>query len=203
MSRAFLLAALALTPLAFADPDALTAFLENTQTFQADFRQELRDTAGQVLEVSAGRVLIKRPNRFQWLYQEPYEQLVLADGERLWIYDKGLAQASVALIGEALAATPAMLLSGERVVSEEFEMQASFERDGLQWVLLKPRPANSDFRRLALAFEGATLRFMELEDNLSQVTWIEFSNADLNPALNDDQFRFEPPEGVDVIGEGA
>ncbi len=188
---------------AWAAGDVLAQFLESTQTLRADFRQELRDTAGQVLEVSAGRLLISRPNRFVWLYKEPHEQLVLADGRRLWVYDKDLAQASVAQLDEALAATPAMLLSGERVVSDDFELRASFQRDGLDWVLLKPKRSSADFRSLALAFESGALRLMELQDNLDQVTWIEFSNMELNPALSDAEFQFEPPAGVDVIGEGA
>ena len=183
-----------------ADPHALDQFLASTQTLRAQFRQELRDNGGQVLEVSAGTVLIKRPNRFQWSYQEPFEQLVLADGERLWVYDKDLAQASVAPIGTALTATPAMLLSGEGLASDEFNLQASFSRDGLDWVLLKPKAAAADFRTLALAFAGDTLRFMELQDNLEQVTFIEFSDIERNVDLTDDLFRFEPPPGVDVIG---
>ena len=183
-----------------ADPHVLDQFLASTETLRAQFRQELRDSGGQVLEVSAGTVLIKRPNRFQWSYKEPFEQLVLADGERLWVYDKDLAQASVAPIDTALTATPAMLLSGEGLASDEFNLQASFSRDGLDWVLLKPKAAAADFRTLALAFAGDTLRFMELQDNLEQVTFIEFSDIERNVDLGDGLFRFEPPPGVDVIG---
>jgi outer membrane lipoprotein carrier protein len=186
-----------------AEPDILARFLASTQTLRADFRQELRDVQGQVLEVSSGTVLIKRPNRFQWLYQEPYEQLVVADGERLWVYEKDLGQASVAPISDALAATPAMLLSGERGVSEEFEVRASFKRDDLDWVLLAPKQASADFRSLGLAFRDDVLMFMELTDNLDQTTWIEFAQVELNPGLRDELFRFVPPEGVDVIGEAS
>lgn len=200
---AAMLPLLAMAQAVLTEPVVLDQFLANTQTLRAEFRQELRDTGGQVLEVAGGSVLIKRPNRFQWHYQEPYEQLVLADGERLWIYDKDLAQASVAPIGSALAATPALLLSGERVVSDDFELQASFSRDGLEWVLLKPRPASADFNTLALAFEADDLKFMELTDNLDQVTFIEFSNLERNPELSEDLFRFQVPPGVDVIGEGG
>ena len=198
-----MLSLMAMAQAALSEPVVLDQFLANTQTLRAEFRQELRDTGGQVLEVAGGRVLIKRPNRFQWQYQEPYEQLVLADGERLWIYDTDLAQASVAPIGSALAATPALLLSGERVVSDDFELQASFSRDGLEWVLLKPRLVSADFNSLALAFEADDLKFMELTDNLDQVTFIEFSNLERNPQLSEDLFRFRVPPGVDVIGEGG
>lgn len=188
---------------AAAESDPLAEFLASTRTLRAEFRQELRDGEGRVQEVSTGTVLIKRPNRFEWLYREPYQQLVLADGERLWVYDKDLGQASVATLGEALAATPAMLLSGERAVSDEFEVQASFTREDLDWVLLVPKKLSSDFRSVALAFRSGGLALMELKDNLGQTTWIEFSQVEPNPTLADELFQFQPPPGVDVIGEAG
>lgn len=188
-------------PVPDADRGVLDAFLDEVQTLTADFEQEIRAADGRLLQTASGTVALSRPNRFRWVYDQPFEQWIIADGEYLWIYDVELEQATRAPIDDTVASTPAMLLSGDRAVREGFTVVESFERDSLSWVRLEPNLPGTDFRSVLIAFDGISPRRLELEDTLNQVTAIELSNVELNPKLRDRLFEFKPPRGVDVIGE--
>ncbi len=176
-------------------------YLKQLTTLQANFRQTLFDADGQTVQHSAGTLMIKRPGRFRWDYQEPYEQLVVADGERLWLYDADLEQATVKLLDGSLAGTPAMLLSGSSDVGRDFAVQGEYEAEGLVWLQLASRKENAEFREVRLAFRGDDVELMELTDNLDQITRIALSDLQRNPPLTDAQFAFSPPPGTDVIGD--
>lgn len=180
--------------------EKLEAFLEGVDTLTAAFTLSLLDPELQVLEESQGTLRIKRPGRFRWDYTEPYEQLVLSDGEQLWLYDSDLEQASVRQLDESLSTTPAMLLSGSGEVSDGFEIIGVYDADGVVWVNMRPKESDTDFQTFSLGFKGTDLRYMQLSDRLDQVTQIEFSDIVRNEAMEDQAFDFIPPEGVDVIG---
>lgn len=180
--------------------EKLEAFLEGVDTLTAAFTLSLLDAELQVLEESEGTLRIKRPGRFRWDYTEPYEQLVLSDGEKLWLYDSDLEQASVRQLDESLSTTPAMLLSGSGEVSDGFEIIGVYDADGVVWVNMRPKESDTDFQTFSLGFKGTDLRYMQLSDRLDQVTQIEFSDIVRNEVMEDQAFDFTPPEGVDVIG---
>jgi chaperone LolA len=144
---------------------------------------------------------IERPNRFLWLYRDPLEQLVLADGENLWIYDIELAQATVTPLSDVIEATPAMLLSGDEAVRDGFSTLENFSEDGLSWVRLAPNVSGSDFRSVLIGFKDGELARLELIDGLEQITRIEFSEVSVNQILRTGLFNFDLPDGVDVIGQ--
>jgi len=168
--------------------------------FEADFRQQIRDSRGKVGEQASGRVYLKKPGRFRWEYRQPNEQLIVSDGRNLWLYDKDLEQVTVKPIDESLATTPALLLAGKSSVSESFTISDAGSRDGIDWVLLTPKRADTDFTEFRLGFAGGELRMMELKDKLQQTTRIEFSDVKRNTRLDGELFEFTPPAGVDVIG---
>jgi len=188
-------------------PDGLTGeehlqnFLDNVQTLQAEFYQELWGADEELVEVATGSLSLQRPNHFLWSYQSPIEQLILADGESLWIYDVELAQATVTPLSDIIEATPAMLLSGDQAVRDGFETLESFVADGLSWVRLAPTIPGSDFRSVLIGFQDAELARLELIDGLDQTTRITFSEVFTNQELAEEVFSFNPPAGVDVIGE--
>jgi outer membrane lipoprotein carrier protein len=184
-----------------ADRGVLDAFLDEVQTLTADFEQEIRSADGALVQTASGTVALSRPNRFRWVYDQPFEQRIIADGKYLWIYDVELEQVTRAPIDDTVASTPAMLLSGDKAVREGFTVVESFERDSLSWVRLEPNLPGTDFQSVLIAFEGLSPRRLELEDTLNQVTTIQFSNVELNPKLRDRLFEFKPPRGVDVIGQ--
>lgn len=181
--------------------ELLRRFLDDTRTYRADFAQALLASDGQEVERATGQLSIARPGRFAWRYLEPLDQLVVADGTNLWIYDAELSQATVTPLAEATRATPAMLLSGDATLEEEFVIRESFELERLQWVRLEPQPSGSDFKEILIGFDGGTLRRLRLLDSLDQTTSLEFSRVEVNAEIASSVFDFVPPEGVDVIGD--
>jgi outer membrane lipoprotein carrier protein len=179
--------------------DQLDAFLKGLKTLEADFHQSLYDENLYPLEESRGVFLLTRPNRFRWDYRQPEAQLIVADGDKVWIYDRELAQVTVRDIGAALGATPAMLLSSDRPVEENFEVMELRPSAGLEWVGLKPRLSDTGFSHIRLGLDGKVLKLMELIDSFGQLTRIEFSNIKRNPRIDPSAFQFEPPKGVDII----
>jgi len=178
----------------------LEAFLDGVQSLTADFKQELWTADQKLLQTETGSLSLKRPNRFRWTYVDPTELVVAADGTRLWIYDIELAQITVAPFDDTIGASPAMLLSGDRNVREEFEVVETTTADGLNWVKLAPLAGGSDFGSVLIGFSGTAPRRLELVDGLGQVTRIELDNLDVNPELADQLFELDVPAGVDVIG---
>jgi outer membrane lipoprotein carrier protein len=178
-------------------------YLDTLGTMSAHFSQTLIDPGGKTVEVSEGTLQLKRPGRFRWDYASPHEQLVVSDGERLWLYDPGLEQVTVKPLDTTLGSTPAMLLGGTGKLSDGYEVVRDYEEDGLAWVELTPRGKQGDFGSVRLAFAGDELRRMELEDTLDQVTRIEFSDVQHDPPLADDLFVFVVPPGTDVVGDAA
>ncbi len=142
----------------------------------------------------------RKPGRFRWDYRNPAEQLLVSDGETVWLYDVDLAQVTVRSVGQSLSNTPAMLLSGTGNVAETFDVAADGSADGLDWVQLKPKLDDTDFRSVRLGFAGKELIRMELSDRLGQTTRIQFTRIERNPALEPELFSFTPPAGVDVVG---
>jgi len=198
----------------------LDAFTQGLQSLEADFRQTLRDGRGRVVEESEGTLSLMRPGRFRWDYRKPHVVQVVSDGTHLWQYDQDLQQATVRAVDNSLADTPAMLLSGQGSLRDSFVVTGTEVADGLSWVVLRPKRADTDFRMLRLGFEGlplgtpgsnekglnegglknSVLKAMELADKLGQTTTLEFLQVRRNPPLNDGRFDFKAPAGVDVIG---
>lgn len=180
----------------------LERFLDRVHSMRADFRQVQLNDQQQRVEESRGRMLFKRPGRFRWDYREPFERAVVADGERLWLYEADLDQVTVRPLGSGLGETPAALLTGGRDILERFEPVVSWYADDMAWVRLKPRSAESDFDSVAIGFSGERLVQIEINDRLGQRTQVFFSGISVNPRLDDKRFRFEVPPGADVIREG-
>ena len=179
----------------------LEAFLDGVQSLTADFKQEVWNADHELLQTESGSLALKRPNRFRWTYVEPTQLIVVADGVKLSIYDVELEQVTVAPF-DNVGTSPAMLLSGDRNVREQFEVVDAYHADGLDWVKLEPLAGGSDFASVLIGFNGTAPQRLELVDGLNEVTRIELDNLDVNPELADDVFKLEVPDGVDVLGEG-
>lgn len=181
--------------------EPLQNFLAEVQTLEADFRQTLFDTGGRLIETSEGLFRLRRPDRFLWHYETPIEQIIVADGERLWMYDVELAQATVTALDDAASSSPAMLLSGDEAVRDSFEIEETFRRDGYDLVRLAPKLAGTDFSTMLIGFDEEGLpRRLEWVDGLDQTTRIEFLDVTVNEPLPADTFELDLPRRVDVIG---
>jgi len=184
--------------------DKLHRFLESTKTLRADFTQTVVAKNGKKPQLSNGVLMLSRPGKFRWQIERPYAQLLVGDGDKVWIYDPDLRQVTVKKIGNALGSTPAALLVGDNSynsLDKNFTLREAGERDGLEWLEALPKLPDSGFEKLQLGFAGSDLKAMELYDNFGQTTSLAFSRLERNPQLASGQFRFTPPAGVDVIGE--
>jgi outer membrane lipoprotein carrier protein len=181
----------------------LRNFLTGVTTLRADFRQRVVDSRQQLVEDSAGRVLMQRPGRFRWDYQQPHARAIVADGQQLWLYEADLDQVIIRQLEAGIGDTPAALLTGRQDVLERFTISKSWQADGIQWVALAPKAADADFAAVRLGFEGPKLVNLELDDRLGQQTRLDFSRVEINPRLDDASFRFDIPAGVDVIDDSA
>lgn len=178
-------------------------FLGSLQGLQAEFKQTLTDSKGQVTDLSSGTLAIRRPNRFRWDYREPHQQLIVADGKRIWLYDNDLEQVTVRRLDESLSATPAMLLSGDANLADNFTVTKTSQDEAAQWVMMEPKRNDTDFKWVRLGFASETLKFMQLADKLGQITTLEFSKLEKNPPLDPSRFTFTVPPGADVIGDAS
>ena len=184
-----------------AEPTVLDRFLDEVTSLRADFVQTVTDAQGYELQRTDGTLAVRRPGRFRWNYDG---QTIVADGKRIWLYDEELAQVTVRPLDQTLSSTPAMLLSGGETLHEHAEVVAlGVDDDGLSWFAIEPRVKDTDFESVRIAFKGSDLIAMQLVDGFGQTTRMEFKNLVRNPAIDDSVFRFDPPKGVDVIGDGA
>jgi len=183
--------------------EELNDFVQTVETFQADFTQTVFSPNGEVMEEAQGTFALDRPGRFRWDYKDPYPQHIVADGQRIWFYDVDLEQVTVNSQLEALADTPATLLSGETKPEDKYLLTNIPSDDGMLWVELVPKDEGSSFQTIVLAFDKIGLRQMIMKDSFDQKTRLVFNKVIENPKLADDLFVFTPPEGVDVVGESG
>ncbi|MCB1932466.1 MAG: outer membrane lipoprotein chaperone LolA [Candidatus Accumulibacter sp.] len=202
MRRTLLAACLFATQLANAGAiDKLQRFLDSTRTVRADFTQTVIARNGRKPQVSSGVMVISRPGRFRWQIDKPYEQLLVGDGEKIWIHDPDLRQVTVRKAGPTLGGTPAALLAGDSRIERDFTLREAGELNGLEWVEAVPKVADSGFEKVSLGFSGEDLRAMILLDSLGQSSSLVFSHVEHNPQLAPSLFRFTPPANTDVIGD--
>jgi len=196
-----LYAVLAATPVHAGSIERLHAFIEQTRSAKADFTQEVTDSNGSVQQQASGTVQFQRPGKFRWLYDKPYEQVIVGDGEKLWIYDKDLNQVTRRNLDKALGSSPAALLAGADDVDKYFSLNAVGVKNKLDWLEVKPYNEDSLFEKVRMGFRGNMLEIMELFDHFGQRTKIKFSNLKRNPSSSPEIYTFTVPEGADVVTE--
>ncbi len=182
--------------------DKLFVFYKNVKSMSASFTQSTINSRFKAAEEATGKLVMQRPGKFRWDYLTPYEQIIVADGKKLWVYDKDLEQVTVKQLDTVIGNTPALLLSGNGSLQDNFEIvEIQDKSTNLDWVELFPKDEESSFTSMRLAFSAQYLEYMELVDGFGQTTRIRFTDIQNNPQLDAQQFNFIPPKGVDVIGE--
>jgi outer membrane lipoprotein carrier protein len=181
--------------------DDLRAFLSETRSGRAAFKQIVLDKNLTTLQEASGSFVFQRPGKFRWVYDKPVGQLIVGDGEKLWIYDNDLKQVTVKKLDQALGQSPAALLAGNNDIEKHFQLKDLGRRGSMDWLEARPTAKNSGFDLIRLGFDKGAIDTMELHDNFGQTTVIRFSRLERNPSLDAALFRFTPPPGADVIGE--
>jgi outer membrane lipoprotein carrier protein len=181
--------------------DTLKAFLQQTTSMKARFAQIIVDKNLKQLQQATGTMQFSRPGKFRWEYEKPYEQLIVGDGAKLWIYDKDLNQVTVRKLDQALGSSPAALLAGSNEIEKNYNLTNLGPQEGLDWMEAVPKSKENAFERIRLGFSKNGLDAMELRDQFGQVTVIKFAPVERNPKLSPDVFKFTPPKGADVISD--
>ncbi|MBA2690277.1 MAG: outer membrane lipoprotein chaperone LolA [Burkholderiales bacterium] len=179
--------------------DSLKVFLTQAKSLKANFEQTVSDSRGKVIQQSAGNMQFARPGKFRWEYQKPYKQLVVGDGEKLWLYDPELNQATVRKLDQAIGSSPAALLAGDAEIEKNFKLKDAGVESGLNWVEATPKSSESTFEHVRMGFNETGLAVLQLKDNFGQTTVITLANVQLNGKFPQADFRFVPPKGADVI----
>jgi outer membrane lipoprotein carrier protein len=192
---------LSLPALSQSSLDRFQTYVRTTQAARADFDQKVYDRTGKLVQESKGNFAFLRPGRFRWTYAKPNPQLIVGDGERVWIYDEDLKQVTVRKLAKALGSTPAALLAGAADIEKAFDLSDAGDKDGLAWVEAKPREKEAGFERVRLGLGVSGIEAMELVDHFGQTTRLRFTSIQRNPKLDGSEFRFTPPKGADVLGD--
>ncbi|MFA6013792.1 MAG: outer membrane lipoprotein chaperone LolA [Gallionellaceae bacterium] len=182
--------------------DKLKTFITATHSAQANFTQDVYDKKGNAIQSSSGTMQFVRPGKFRWVYLKPYEQIIVGDGKKFWLYDADLNQVTVKKLDAALGGSPAALLSGNNEIEKDFALQNRGEINGLDWLEAKPKTADSGIEKMLMGFNTKSeLVVMELFDSFGHRTVLRFSALKTNPQLAPHLFNFVPPQGADVLGE--
>lgn len=179
--------------------EMLKSLLQQTSSGKARFAQIVVDKNLKELQKATGTMQFVRPGRFRWEYDKPYEQTIVGDGTKLWIYDKDLNQVTVRKLGTALGSSPAALLSGSNEIEKSYDLTNLGQQEGLDWLEAVPKTKDTTFERIRLGFGKSGLEAMELRDQFAQTTVIKFAGVERNLKIPPDVFRFTPPKGADVI----
>jgi outer membrane lipoprotein carrier protein len=181
----------------------LDAFASGLHSLQGDFQQRVYDAHGNITGSSRGTLALEAPRLFRWKVTEPYQQLIVADGQKVWVYEPDLEQATVRDQGAEEAHSPLTVLTDLSQLDTDFDATDVGTRDGLEWLRLVSRAKDPQFEYAEIGFDSTGLRRMVFKDTLGNRTEIAFSDWQRNVDLPEDTFTFVPPKGTDVVGGAA
>lgn len=176
-------------------------FVGTTKSAKGEFTQRQVKNVGGGSKTSApasGTFEFARPGKFIWTYLKPYDQLLQADGDQLYIYDKDLNQVTVKKLGDALGSSPAAILFGSNDLEKNFTLAEAGTRDGLEWLKATPKAQDTTFEQISIGLRNGTPEAMELKDTFGSVSILSFKKFEKNPAVGANHFKFVMPKGVDV-----
>jgi NAD+ synthase (glutamine-hydrolysing)/outer membrane lipoprotein carrier protein len=189
----------ALPALAADTLDGLVTFLHDTKTLSADFTQTYPQANEK--KTAHGKVFLQKPGKFRWEYNKPYEQLIVGDGQKIWVYEPDLQQVSVKAQDDALGKTPASILSGGINIREDFTVGETRHMAGLEWITLIPKQADATFKKINFGLAESRIKKMALTDQFDAETEFTFDALHINPTLDPGLFVFSAGANVDVIGD--
>ncbi|HUA81344.1 MAG TPA: outer membrane lipoprotein chaperone LolA [Dyella sp.] len=179
----------------------LDTFAQGLHALSGNFTQTLTDPNGNPGKTSSGTLVLQAPRQFRWDTLTPYQQTIVADGSRVWLYDPDLEQVTVRRQDTEEAHSPLTVLTDLSQLDKEFHVVEQGERDGLVWLRLTSTAKDPQFSYADLGFDAGGLARMQFKDQLGATTDIRFSNWKRNPDIPPQDFNFTPPKGADVIGD--
>ena len=182
--------------------DQFKSFVANTKSASGEFTQrqvKMIDGSAKISNPSSGTFVFARPGKFIWTYQKPYQQIIQADGETLYLYDKDLNQVTTRKLGNALASSPAAILFGSNDLEKSFTLKEVGIKNGLEWLEATPKTKDTSFEQIGIGLRNGIPEAMELRDSFGQVSLLTFKNFAMNPAIKQNHFKFVAPKGADVL----
>ena len=182
----------------------LNAFVNNISSMSSEFSQVVLDKKGLKLQDVEGVMLFKRPNKFRWDYLKPYQNQIISDGDRLYMYDQDLRQVSINPIAKVAGSTPLLIVAGKNI--EKYFTLKNLDDDSnqnIKWVEAVPKEESAGFSKVILGLTENKLSVMKIVDAFEHITTISFKNAKYNVNLMDNDFLFKLPSGVDVVQTGT
>ena len=181
------------------------SFVASTKAAKGEFTQrQVKNTNGEAPKVStpaSGTFVFARPGKFIWTYVKPYDQVLQADGDKLYIFDKDLNQVTVKKLGDALGSSPAAILFGSNDLEKNFTLKEGGTKDGMEWLEATPKTKDTTFDRIGIALKDGVPHAMELRDSFGQTSLLSFTNFEKNPPLKATSFTFVVPKGADVFNQ--
>lgn len=186
----------------------LNAFVNNVSSMSSEFSQVVLDKKGSKLQDVEGVMLFKRPNKFRWDYLKPYQNQIISDGDRLYMYDQDLRQVSINSIAKVGGSTPLYIIAGKNIEKyftlKNIQSQAGDEAgQNIKWVEAIPKEEGAGFSKVMLGLTENKLSVMKIVDAFEHITTISFKNTRYNVSLSDNDFLFKLPNGVDVVQNGG
>lgn len=181
--------------------DQFKSFVAGTKSARGEFTQTQVTKTPKPGKTSSGTFVFSRPGKFIWTYQKPYEQLLQADGETLYLYDKDLNQVTTRKLGGALGSSPAAILFGSNDLEKNFTLSEAGTRDGLEWLNATPKSKDTTFEQIGIGLKDGIPQAMELKDNFGQTVLLKFTSFQRNPALGAQTFKFDVPKGAEVVNQ--
>jgi len=178
----------------------LKAFLKNSTTFKATFSQSLFDENGAELQFSAGQFSLKKPGQFSWDYEEPYPQVIMSNGKRIWMYDSELEQVTIKPVDSSLSSTSMVLLFSKSDLDKEFNILKLDVVKDVSWLELTSKKGDAEFNSILIGMKDNLIVGIKLVDGFGQTTVINFTEISASPVFKKDRFEFKIPKNVDVIG---
>jgi outer membrane lipoprotein carrier protein len=185
--------------------DRLDAFIKSTRSGRATFTQVVtspsRDGQPGKTRTSAGTFEFTRPSHFRFDYRKPFEQVIVADGKTLWLYDADLNQVTARNQDAVLGSTPAALIASSNnlgVLQRDFNFEGAPDKDGLEWAVVTPKTRDAQLNSMRVGFRGNELAKLEILDGFGQQSVITFDKMEANVPIPPERFHFKAPPGATV-----
>lgn len=173
--------------------------LNSFHSMRANFQQALYADKKGATSKSQGKMAIQRPGKFRWDTQSPNQQVLVADGSLLWIYDVDLEQATKQKVDTTDTNSPALFLSGNVTdIPKRFNVSTEKEGNRVGFKLVA-KSSDDMFQSIKIFFEANKLSKMVVGTRIGQRSEFTFSQVELNPSMPQSTFHFKPPAGVDVL----
>ncbi len=177
--------------------DTLVERLAELNNFNAHFEQKVFSYDGTLVQTAAGELHLSKPGKFVWHTQQPDEQLMVSDGQTLWLYNPLLEQVTLYDAAQMLGATPLALLLGDPQAWQGYNIE-----DTERGYRVTPREASTELSAFELAFNGDQLSQLVVLDTQGQQMQFSFSKQD-TAAIAPDRFQLTLPDGVDIDDQRA